>query len=83
MEWIVGGIVVICFIAFIVSGPALPGWARAPCTKCGSQKMAWEEGSDSGSTGEARFVCESCNHREFRGGWCSEIALEKIHGRPH
>lgn len=45
-------------------------------------------GRDSGSTGEARFGCTSCDYEEFRGGWGSETAYEKqgraydVYGRP-
>lgn len=46
---------------------------------CGGDNGRWVllEGMSSGSTGEAKFKCNSCGKEEFRGGWGSSIWLER------
>jgi hypothetical protein len=69
-------VVLVVLASTVTMSWALPEWAKDPCPKCESGKMKWLPGQDSGSTGEALFICKSCGHKEHRGGWASEIAME-------
>lgn len=69
-------VVLVTIASTVTMAWALPVWAKDPCQKCTTGKMRWLSGQDSGSTGEALFMCKSCGHKEHRGGWASEIAME-------
>ena len=81
MWWMIGICFVVVLIAVLTTGPAMPDWARESCTLCKAPKMKWKKGHDAGSTGEAMFQCENCGHREHRGGWGSELAMEHWEAR--
>lgn len=84
MIWLIAAVV--GFVLIWVLAIDDPNLAR-PCASCGGQ-MRHLPGQDSGSTGEAKFGCTSCDYQEFRGGWGSETAYEKrgraydVYGRP-
>lgn len=80
-------LLVVAVVAVVVWAAAGDPNLAAPCPTCESS-MRHLPGRDSGSTGEARFGCTSCDYEEFRGGWGSEMAYEKqgraydVYGRP-
>lgn len=61
---------------FMLSRSKWPVWAMEPCDRCGGT-MKWLKGCDSNSTAEAKFECVNCADQQFRGGWCSEITMDR------
>lgn len=77
--WVMVGMLVVAVVGLLITithSWSMPVWAKEACSKCTSGKMRWLKGQDSGSTGEALFICKSCGHKENRGGWASELAME-------
>lgn len=51
---------------------------KTPCTHCGGV-MRHLLHQDNSMSAEAKFGCLQCKKTEFRGGWGSEIWLERIY----
>lgn len=75
--WSFGLLVVCMLIAWVIDRPKvkdLPTWARSPCGIC-QGKMRWQKNASNPRNDAACFCCQSCGHKEYRGGWNSEADM--------
>lgn len=70
-------LILVLISLFMIRRSKWPVWTLEPCPRCEGE-VRWLKGQDSNSTAEAKFECKDCSLQQYRGGWCSELTMERL-----